>query len=54
MIKIKRIYESAAPSPGDGKRILTDRLWPSGLRKGDVAVDEWTERAVALKEFLSS
>ena len=41
MIKVKRIYESPMPGPGDGKRILIDRLWPRGLRKDEVAVDEW-------------
>ena len=41
MIKLKRIYESPKPSPGDGKRILIDRLWPRGLRKDEVVVDEW-------------
>ena len=33
MIKVKRIYASPTPEPGDGKRILIDRLWPRGLRK---------------------
>jgi uncharacterized protein YeaO (DUF488 family) len=41
MIKIKRIYESPQRSPGDGTRILVDRLWPRGLRKDEVAVDVW-------------
>ena len=39
MIKVKRVYEK--PSPQDGKRILIDRLWPRGLKKGDTGVDEW-------------
>jgi len=39
MIKIKRIYDEA--SPGDGKRIYIDRLWPRGLKKEDVKIDEW-------------
>ena len=41
MIKIKRIYESPTRSPDDGKRILVDRLWPRGLRKDEVVLDEW-------------
>jgi uncharacterized protein YeaO (DUF488 family) len=41
MIKIKRIYESLIPSPDDGIRILIDRLWPRGLKKEEVIVDEW-------------
>ncbi len=39
MIKIKRIYEPA--SPDDGKRIYIDRLWPRGMKKEEVKIDEW-------------
>ena len=39
MIKIKRVYDP--PEPGDGKRILIDRLWPRGLKKEDLKMDEW-------------
>lgn len=39
MVRIKRIYEPSAP--GDGKRILIDRLWPRGIRKEDARIDEW-------------
>ncbi|OPY65234.1 MAG: hypothetical protein A4E57_03268 [Syntrophorhabdaceae bacterium PtaU1.Bin034] len=41
MVKIKRIYESPTPSSEDGKRVLIDRLWPRGLRKDEVVVDDW-------------
>jgi len=36
---VKRVYESVSPS--DGARVLVDRLWPRGLRKSDVAAQEW-------------
>jgi len=39
MIKIKRIYELA--SPDDGRRIYVDRLWPRGMKKEQVKIDEW-------------
>ena len=39
MLRLKRVYEPAAPS--DGLRILVDRLWPRGLSKKKAAVDEW-------------
>jgi uncharacterized protein YeaO (DUF488 family) len=39
MVKIERIYESA--SPDDGKRIYIDRLWPRGMKKEEVKIDEW-------------
>jgi uncharacterized protein YeaO (DUF488 family) len=38
-IMIKRAYEP--PARGDGVRILVDRLWPRGLRKGDAHFDQW-------------
>jgi uncharacterized protein YeaO (DUF488 family) len=36
---LKRAYEPAAP--GDGVRILVDRLWPRGVSKECAALDEW-------------
>lgn len=36
-VKIKRIYEPY--SQDDGYRILTDRLWPRGIKKE--AIDKW-------------
>ena len=39
MLQLKRAYES--PAPTDGRRILIDRLWPRGLSKKRVAIDEW-------------
>jgi len=41
MFKIKRVYED--PSPDDGYRVLTDRLWPRGLKKSDVDYDDWAK-----------
>lgn len=38
-LRIKRAY--AAPEPGDGQRILIDRLWPRGLTRERAAIDEW-------------
>ncbi|MEK3673202.1 MULTISPECIES: DUF488 domain-containing protein [unclassified Paenibacillus] len=38
-IYLKRVYEPAAP--GDGYRILVDRLWPRGITKQQAAIDEW-------------
>ncbi len=36
---LKRVYEKT--SPGDGTRILVDRLWPRGLSKEKANVDLW-------------
>ena len=49
MIKIKRIYKE--PSPGDGKRILIDRLWPRGLKKEDAQIDEWMREIAPSSEL---
>lgn len=37
--RLKRAYE--APEPGDGYRILVDRLWPRGLSKSSARIDLW-------------
>lgn len=39
MIQCKRVYEPA--SPADGRRVLVDRLWPRGIRKEALAMDDW-------------
>lgn len=36
---LKRIYEP--PDPGDGTRILVDRLWPRGIAKDKARIDLW-------------
>jgi uncharacterized protein YeaO (DUF488 family) len=38
-VRIKRAYESARP--GDGKRILVDRLWPRGLTRAAARLESW-------------
>jgi uncharacterized protein YeaO (DUF488 family) len=38
-IAVKRAYDVAAPS--DGYRVLVDRLWPRGLKKDALPLDEW-------------
>jgi uncharacterized protein YeaO (DUF488 family) len=39
--KIRRAYGLA--NPGDGYRVLVDRLWPRGISKRDAALDEWAK-----------
>ena len=43
MIYCKRVYDEA--SPDDGKRVLVDRLWPRGIRKANLKMDEWCKEA---------
>jgi uncharacterized protein YeaO (DUF488 family) len=38
-VKLKRAYEPAAAA--DGARILVDRLWPRGVSKSRIALDQW-------------
>jgi uncharacterized protein YeaO (DUF488 family) len=40
-VKLKRAYDS--PDPGDGVRILVDRLWPRGVKKTEAAIDQWAK-----------
>ena len=48
-IKIKRVYEE--PDPGDGSRILVDRLWPRGMTKEKARVDLWLKEVAPSSEL---
>lgn len=39
MILLKRAYDQVAPK--DGKRFLVERLWPRGIRKTELPLDDW-------------
>ena len=38
-VQVRRAYEES--EPGDGARVLVDRIWPRGLTKAKAALDEW-------------
>jgi uncharacterized protein YeaO (DUF488 family) len=38
-VRVKRAYEPA--SPGDGYRVLIDRLWPRGVSREQARLDAW-------------
>ena len=40
-IRVRRIYDD--PSPGDGARVLVDRVWPRGVRKDAARLTEWAK-----------
>jgi uncharacterized protein YeaO (DUF488 family) len=40
-ILIKRAYDD--PAPGDGYRVLVDRVWPRGRSKDALALDDWAK-----------
>lgn len=48
-IRLKRAYEP--PSPGDGARVLIDRLWPRGLRKVEAGIDRWLKEIAPSTEL---
>ena len=41
MIRLKRAYEPADAS--DGHRVLVERLWPRGVTKARLRLDEWSK-----------
>ncbi|MDO5710838.1 MAG: DUF488 family protein [Micrococcales bacterium] len=47
-VSIKRVYD--APEPGDGTRVLVDRLWPRGVSKKELE----SEHAEWLKDIAPS
>ncbi|HEY6873356.1 MAG TPA: DUF488 domain-containing protein [Geobacteraceae bacterium] len=49
MVKIKRIYDG--PEPGDGRRVLVDRLWPRGVSKDAAKIDEWLKEIAPSNEL---
>ncbi len=48
-IVIKRIYEMYQEE--DGFRILTDRLWPRGVKKENAHLDEWNKQIAPSTEL---
>ena len=48
-VRVRRIYEE--PEPGDGARVLVDRLWPRGISKVRAALDEWCKQVAPTPEL---
>jgi uncharacterized protein YeaO (DUF488 family) len=48
-VHIKRAYEPAAKA--DGYRVLVDRLWPRGVKREALAIDEWAKDASPSNEL---
>jgi uncharacterized protein YeaO (DUF488 family) len=42
-VRIKRAY--VAPSDDDGRRVLVDRMWPRGMARARLALDDWRKDA---------
>ena len=41
MILLKRAYDRSTRA--DGKRLLVERLWPRGIKKSDLPLDDWVK-----------
>jgi uncharacterized protein YeaO (DUF488 family) len=41
MIRLKRAYDDAEAT--DGLRVLVERLWPRGVTKARLRLDEWAK-----------
>ena len=48
-VLLKRAYEP--PDPGDGTRVLIDRLWPRGVSKDQAALDLWLKEIAPSTEL---
>lgn len=49
MIRCKRAYEPATQD--DGYRVLVDRLWPRGIHKEDLHMEQWAKDASPSNEL---
>ena len=49
MIQIKRVYDP--PAQTDGVRILVERLWPRGIKKESLILDDWRKEAAPSSEL---
>lgn len=49
MIRVKRVYDP--PSSRDGIRFLVERLWPRGMKKADLRMEDWLKEAAPSSEL---
>lgn len=53
-VQLKRAYDS--PAKGDGFRVLVDRVWPRGLSKDALKLDQWLKEigpSTALRKWFA-
>jgi uncharacterized protein YeaO (DUF488 family) len=48
-VHVRRVYD--APAPGDGTRVLVDRIWPRGMTKEKADLDEWCKQIAPSTEL---
>ncbi len=49
MIRIRRTYDPVEPH--DGRRFLVERLWPRGMKKESLVMDEWLKEVAPSTEL---
>jgi uncharacterized protein YeaO (DUF488 family) len=49
MIKLKRVYDKRTSA--DGTRYLVERLWPRGIKKAELHLDDWIKDAAPSTEL---
>jgi uncharacterized protein YeaO (DUF488 family) len=48
-VQVRRVYD--APAPGDGTRVLVDRIWPRGMTKEKASLDDWCKQIAPSTEL---
>jgi uncharacterized protein YeaO (DUF488 family) len=48
-VQVRRVYDD--PAPGDGSRVLVDRIWPRGMTKERASLDEWCKQIAPSTEL---
>ncbi|MBS4727042.1 DUF488 family protein [Mycobacterium sp. SM1] len=48
-IRVARVYDE--PAADEGERVLVDRVWPRGFRKGDPRVGTWLKEVAPSAEL---
>jgi len=51
MVALKRVYDESAP--GDGTRVLVERLWPRGLSRERAHINLWLKEIAPSRELRS-
>jgi uncharacterized protein YeaO (DUF488 family) len=49
VIRVRRVYDEQTSQ--DGTRVLVDRVWPRGLSKDEVHIDEWCKHVAPSTEL---
>jgi uncharacterized protein YeaO (DUF488 family) len=52
MIGLKRVYDPVGSA--DGTRLLVERLWPRGVKKTALKIDNWVKDVAPSAEMIQS